>query len=83
MLNIMDDCCHNAVDLLLEKARVESDPQVRCQLYQEAEEILRQDAAAIPLSFGGEFVLVEPFVRGFIVNPQGLVDLRLVSLTPH
>lgn len=54
---------NSQVDLLLEKARVESDPQVRFELYQEAEEILRQDAAAIPLSFGREFVLIKPFIK--------------------
>lgn len=74
---------NSEVDLLLEKARVESDLEVRPQLYQEAEEILRQDAAAIPLSFGREFVLIKPFIKGFVINPQGLVDLRLVSLTSH
>ena len=42
-----------------------------------------QGAAAIPLSFGKEFVLIKPFVKGFVVNPQGLVDLRLVSLALH
>jgi len=67
-------------DQLLEEARVEPDPEARFELYRAVEEILRQDAAAIPLSFGKEFVLVKPFVTGFILNPQGLVDLRLVSL---
>lgn len=69
-------------DQLLEKARVEPDSQTRSRLYQEVEEILRQETAAIPLSFGREFVLIKPFIKGFVVSPQGLVDLRLVSLTP-
>jgi len=71
------------VDLLLEKARAESNFQGRRQLYQEVEELLRQDIAAIPLSFGREYVLTKPFVKGFVVSPQGLVDFRLVFFTSH
>jgi len=70
------------VDQLLEKARVESNPQARYQLYQEVEEILRQDVAAIPLSFDRGYVLIKPFVKGFVISPQGLFDLHLVSFTP-
>lgn len=62
---------------------MESDLEIRAQLYQEVEEILRQDAAVIPLSFGREFVLVKPFVKGFVVSPQWIVEFRLVSLTSH
>lgn len=67
------------VDQLLEKARTESNLQVRYQLYQEVEELLRQNVAAIPLSFGRDYVLTKPFVKGFVVSVQGLVDFRLVS----
>ena len=72
---------NSQLDLLLEKARVESDLQVRSELYQEVEKFLLQEAAAIPLSFGREFVLVKPFIKGFVLNAQGLVDFRLVSFS--
>lgn len=70
------------VDRLLEKARVEADPKTRFQLYQEVEEALRAEAAAIPLNFGREFYFTKPRVKGFVVSPQGLAELRLVSLAP-
>lgn len=69
------------VDQLLEQARVESDSQVRFQSYRKVEEILRQEAAAIPLSFGREAVLTKPWVKGLVINPQGLVEFRLVAFT--
>ncbi|HLE82094.1 MAG TPA: peptide ABC transporter substrate-binding protein, partial [Dehalococcoidia bacterium] len=69
-------------DQLLEKARVEPDPQARLLLYQKAEETLRKDVAAIPLHFGKGYFLVSSRVKGFIVSPQGLMNLWQVSLTP-
>ncbi len=83
MINNVGQYTNKEADKLLEKARVESDPQTRFQLYQKVEEILREDAAAIPLSFGREYALIKPFVKGFVVNPQGLMELRSVSLTPQ
>ncbi|MBI4338991.1 MAG: peptide ABC transporter substrate-binding protein [Chloroflexi bacterium] len=70
------------VDQLLEKARTEPDPEARVRLYRQAEEALMNEAAAVPLTFGSEFYLVKARVQGLVVTPQGLVELRLVSLAP-
>lgn len=68
------------VDSLLDQARLEKERDKRLALYQQAERILVDDAAAIPLYFGRTFMLTKPYVKGFINSPQGVVELRLASL---
>ena len=69
------------VDTLLELARVEQDAAQRMDLYQRAERMLIEDAAAIPLHFGRSHVLVKPYVRDLVFTPFGMIDLRQVSLS--
>jgi len=52
------------VDGLLERARTERDDALRMRLYQDAEQILLSDAAAIPLDYAREYWLVKPYVKG-------------------
>ncbi len=68
------------VDKLLEQAGIERDNARSLSLYQEVEERLVQDAACIPLYFGRNYYLVKPRVKGYELNPQGLVMLNRVSL---
>lgn len=71
------------LDALLEQARIEQDTQRRWELYREAEQLLIDDAACIPLWFGKSHLLVKPYVKGWVLTPQGLPLLSLVSLEPH
>ena len=58
------------VDSLLEEANVEADPVRRIKLYQEAEELIIEDAAWLPLWWGVEGkVLVKQRVGGLIFPP--------------
>ncbi|MFC2021492.1 peptide ABC transporter substrate-binding protein [Chloroflexota bacterium] len=68
------------VDNLLEMAGVELDNELSLALYQQAEQKLIEDAACLPLWFGRDFVLVKPYVRGYKLNPMGLVMLNRVSI---
>ncbi|MEE9203285.1 MAG: peptide ABC transporter substrate-binding protein [Dehalococcoidia bacterium] len=68
------------LDALLVQARVEPDPQERLRLYQEIEQRLVNDAVAIPLWFGRNYMLVKPYVEGFYLTPLGIPMLREVSL---
>jgi len=68
------------VDALLDNARVELDAQKRTQMYQQAEKMLVDDAAAIPLQFGKSYTLVKPYVKGLSSTPLGMLDLRDTSL---
>ena len=70
------------VDDLLEEARLEQDQDARFALYRQAEEILRDEAAAIPLYFGRNFMLVKPYVQGFSLDPQRGFLLSQASLEP-
>ncbi len=66
------------VDALLEQARVERDSEVRLSLYRQAEELLVQDAACLPLFFDVDYVLVKPYVKGFVGTPMPIPWLKYV-----
>ncbi|HMA35919.1 MAG TPA: peptide ABC transporter substrate-binding protein [Chloroflexia bacterium] len=71
-----------ALDTLLEKARVERDVAQRMALYQQAEGLIVDDAAAIFLSHGLSFVLVKPYVQGYVLTPIGVPLERYLSIDP-
>lgn len=56
------------VDRLLERARVEADRDRRLALYQQAEDIILQEAAWVPLWHGRDFVLTKPYVKGAVYS---------------
>ncbi|MPZ98849.1 MAG: hypothetical protein GEU80_05820 [Dehalococcoidia bacterium] len=68
------------VNGLLEAARVEQDPERRIQLYQEAEALIIQDAAWIPLYFSDSHVVVNPAVEGWFEPPIVIPRLRFVEV---
>jgi len=49
----------------------------------EIEQKLIDDAACLPLWFDRNYILVKPYVKGYDLNPQGLVMLNSVSVEPH
>ncbi len=51
-------------DALLEQARVEQDEAARTQLYQQAETMIVQDAACVPLWYDRSYTLTKPYVKG-------------------
>jgi oligopeptide transport system substrate-binding protein len=57
------------LDALLEAARVEQDVTKRIGLYQQAEQILVDDAAALFTSFSLSYQLVKPYVKGYVFTP--------------
>ncbi|MBI1885062.1 MAG: peptide ABC transporter substrate-binding protein [Chloroflexi bacterium] len=71
------------VDDLLERARVEQDPQKRLRLYRRAEEIIVQDAPWIMLFHSKVNALLKPYVKGFILAPFVMETLRYVRLEPQ
>ncbi len=71
-----------AVDALLDAAATKPAAE-GLALYQQAEEMLVQDAAIIPLWFGQSYTLVKPYVEGYKLNPMGLVELNKVVVQPH
>ena len=71
------------VDALLEKAGVEQDRELSLALYQQAEQKLVADAACLPLWFGQNYILVKPYVKGYDLDPSGIVMLNKVSIEPR
>ncbi len=57
------------LDALLDQASVEKDVAKRIQLYQQAEQIIVQDAAALFLMHDVSYVLVKPYVKGYVLTP--------------
>ncbi len=68
------------LDALLEAARVERDVTRRIQMYQQAEQIIVEDAAGIFLYHGLNFILVKPHVRGYVLTPIAVPIERYLSI---
>ena len=68
------------VDTILESARIEQDTERRLALYRQAQEMLLEDAAAIPLWHSNTYILVKPYVTGFAITPGGQPTLGGVRL---
>lgn len=68
------------VDALLDQARVTLDQAERLKLYQQAEQLILEDAAWIPLYFGVENWLVKPYVRGFQIPPIKIPKFQYISI---
>ncbi len=68
------------LDALLDEAGVEQDPEKRLALYQEAEQIIIQDAPWIPLYFSTDYNLVKPHVKGYQIPPMIVPAFQYVSI---
>ncbi len=58
-----------SLDAILDQARGEQDVTKRIQLYQQAEQIIVQDAPALFISHDVTYTLVKPYVKGFVQTP--------------
>jgi oligopeptide transport system substrate-binding protein len=81
--NNFADYSNPAVDAVLDKAALEADSQKSLELYRQAEQMLVDDAAVLPLWFGQSYVLVKPYVTGYQLNAMGFAWLNKVSIKPH
>jgi oligopeptide transport system substrate-binding protein len=70
-------------DALLATAAAEPDYDAGLALYQQAEQMLVDDAACLPLCFGRNYYLVKPYVSGFELNLLGFAMLNEVTVAPH
>jgi oligopeptide transport system substrate-binding protein len=71
------------VDDLIKQANRSSDREASFKLYRQAEQLMVNDAACIPISFSKDYLLVRPYVKDFEVNPLGFTTLDRVSILPH
>lgn len=57
------------LDVILEQARVEQDVTKRISLYQQAEQMIVNDAPVLFATHSLSFQLVKPYVKGFVFTP--------------
>lgn len=62
------------LDKLLEAARVEQDVKTRIQMYQQAEQMIVDDAPVLFTTHSLSYMLVKPYVKGFKLTP---IDISL------
>jgi oligopeptide transport system substrate-binding protein len=70
------------LDALLEKARVERDVAQRIHMYQQAQQTIVDDAAAIFLDHSLSFLLVKPQIKGYVLTPIRIPIERYLSIDP-
>jgi len=70
-----------AVDSVLEEARTEPDVLRRIELYHDAEQLIVNDAAWVPMWFTGErYALVKPNVEGYAMTPMIVPKLQEIRI---
>ena len=67
-------------DVIMDKAAVEPDNEKSLSLYRQAEQMMVDDAACLPLWFGQNYILVKPYVEGYELNPMGFAMLNKVRI---
>jgi len=70
------------LDVVLDQARLEQDVTKRIQLYQQAEQIIVQDAPALFIMHGISYELVKPKVKGYVLTPINIPLERYLWLQP-
>lgn len=68
------------VDDILDRAGVELDYGTSLELYQQAEQIMVEDVACIPLWFPKNYYLVQPYVSDYELTPMGYANLNKVAI---
>ena len=57
------------LDALLEQARIERDVTKRIEMYQQAEQLIVDNAAALFTTHSLSYQLVKPYVKGYVLTP--------------
>jgi len=68
------------LDASLDQAAIEQDGALRLAMYQQAEQLVVDDAPCLPLFHGANYILVEPYVKGYELSPLGVPDLSKVYI---
>ena len=69
------------VDALLEEARTIQDVVRRIELYNQAEQLIVDDAAWVPTWFTGEqYALVKPYINGYRLTPMTVPKLQEIRI---
>ena len=71
---------NSEVDALLKQAAVETNAHRRIDLYQQIEKTVLEDWVAVPLWHDSQFLLVQPYVKGFELTPIGVPQLQNIKI---
>jgi ABC-type transport system substrate-binding protein len=71
------------LDALLEQARVEQDVTKRIELYQQAEQMIVDDAPALFLTHSLSYVVVKPYIQGYVLTPLDVPIERYLWIDPE
>jgi peptide/nickel transport system substrate-binding protein len=66
-------------DKLFEKALAETNDSLRYKLYQQADQIIMNDAPVVPLWYDESIHLLQPNIKNFEANAFNLLELRRVK----
>jgi oligopeptide transport system substrate-binding protein len=69
-----------SLDALLEAARVEPDVSNRIEMYQQAEQIIVNDAPVLFTTHSLSYLLVKPYVKGYVYTPIDVPIERYIWL---
>ena len=70
-------------NILLEKARRVTAQKKRMKLYQQADKILVEEAAVMPLNYGKWHIFVKPWVSKCPTSAISLFHWKDIILEPH
>lgn len=68
------------VDKLIDQASVEPNLEKRINLYQQAEEMILKDAPVLPLTYGRDYWLTKPYVKGVFYPPLVIERFKYITL---
>jgi oligopeptide transport system substrate-binding protein len=74
---------NEAYDRLVEEARRVMDQAERVKLYRQADRILVEDSAIMPLTYNRQHILVKPWVSNLSIAMLGMPRWRHVTIEPH
>jgi oligopeptide transport system substrate-binding protein len=78
--NNISEYSNPTVDTLLDQAAIEQDESVRLSMYQQAEQLIVDDAPCLSLFHGTNYILVKSYVQEYELSPLGIPDLSKVYI---
>ncbi len=70
-------------DRLVEEARRVMDQGERMKLYRQADKILIEEAAVMPVLYGRANYMVKPWVKGYLLSPTDTPRWKDIVIEPH
>jgi oligopeptide transport system substrate-binding protein len=69
-----------SLDALLDEAAIEQNEALRLAMYQQAEQLVVDDAPCLPLFHGANYIVAKSYVKDYALSPLGIADLSKVYI---